>query len=507
MEQKLIAIKNLKISVVNHQVKELVRGISLNIAKGKVTAIVGESGAGKSLTGLALTKLAPGPMRYEGEINFAGENLLLASEERLQAIRGKDITMVFQEPMTALNPLQTIGQQLAEVLFLHIPGIRKKEVNARLKELLTDVGMPEFVKRLHYYPHQLSGGQRQRIIIAMAIANNPQLLIADEPTTALDIKTSAEIIELLERIQKKHKLAILIITHDLAIVRKFSHSIYVMKDGLIVEEGKTKDIFVHPQHAYTRFLINSEPERLVSNLPDDRGVLLSINQLRVSYPKSIGLFAWRKHEEVILHGVDLTLREGETLGVTGQSGSGKSTLALAILRLVKSQGMISFAGKRVDLLEHKELRKFRKNFQIVFQDPFASLNPRFIVYDAIAEGARAHKLFPDPEKLRAAVYKVLEDVGLSQEYAARYPHELSGGQRQRVAIARALIMQPKLIILDEPTSALDKPVQKQVLQSLYDLQQKYKISYLFISHDMAVIQAISHRIIRIEKGKLLDFKG
>lgn len=504
----LLTITDLKISFINPKgtAAEMVHGISLAIPKGKVVALVGESGAGKSITGLAIPKLVPGKIRYEGNIQFAGKNLLEMRENELLKIRGKDITMIFQEPMTALNPLHNLGKQLAEIITLHNPGITSHAVATRITELLNQVGLSEFINRLDHYPHQLSGGQRQRIMIAMAIANKPNLLIADEPTTALDTMTSHEIIELLKSIKNKVGLAILIITHDLSVVRAFSDYIYVMKGGDIVEHNTTKTLFSNPQHAYTKFLINSEPEKLVSPLSEDAEVLLSVNNLRVAYPKKIGLFTFSK-EEVILDSINLDIRVGETLGLIGPSGSGKSSLAQSLLRLIKSSGMISFAGQRVDLLGSRDLRKFRKNFQIVFQDPYASLNPRFNIYDAIAEGAITHKIYKNESELITAIYKVLDDVGLKHEYATRYPHELSGGQRQRVAIARALIMNPKLVILDEPTSALDKPIQKQTLLLLYNLQQKYNISYLLISHDRLVINALSHRVAVIKEGKIQISSG
>ncbi len=482
--------------------KKVVNKISFSIPSGQTVALVGESGSGKTVTGLSILKLLPeNKVRVFGKISMDNKNLLEMDNSDLLKVRGHKIGVIFQEPMTALNPLHSIGKQIFEAVYLHNPFIPTVSVWQRVKELLTLVELSHFRDKLDLYPHQLSGGQRQRVMIAIAIANNPELLIADEPTTALDAVVAKQIMELLVKIQKECKLSMLLITHDLSIVQNFAEQVCVMQNGKIVERGDVAEVFSNPKHKYTKFLIESEPVRDVTTLKSSAENILEIEDLNFKAKNSIGILGSSIPDKQILFNINLHIKKGETLGIIGGSGSGKTTLAMSILRLAPSQGKIIFNGERIDNLSVRKLRHIRREIQIVFQDPFDSLNPRMTVAEIIAEGPIAQNLFNDAE-LEQAVKKALKDVELPLSLANRYPHELSGGQRQRVAIARALVLQPKLLILDEPTSALDKAIQKSVLKLLSNLQKEYELSYLLISHDLSVINALSHRIAVMNEGKI-----
>ncbi len=505
VDEKIIDIKNLSITIKQHgkPIKTIVDNIDLAIPQGTVLALVGESGSGKTLTALSILRLLPSKhLKSAGEIDFRGQNLLTLSELELQKIRGNKVGMIFQEPMTALNPLHKVGQQIYEVIALHNPRMIQKQIMERIKELLKNVDLAGFIDRLDQYPHQLSGGQRQRIMIAMALANNPQVLIADEPTTALDVRVAKEIIELIKRIQKQFNLSVLIITHDLSIVKEVADHIAVMKDGKIIECGIAKTVLSKPKSQYTKYLLASEPTKIVRKGLIKGPVLLKTINLSVSYTKKIGFFASSKDQHKVLDNISLELREGETLGIVGSSGSGKTTLAMSLLKLIKSSGEIWFKNVRVDSMSAREFKKIRRDMQIVFQDPFASLNPRMMVRDIIAEGPVAHSIYANDNLLTKQIINSLKEVGLGSEIIERYPHELSGGQRQRVAIARALILKPSLLILDEPTSALDKPIQKAIIELLHALQKKFSLSYILISHDLRIIDALSHTIAVIDEGKI-----
>jgi microcin C transport system ATP-binding protein len=482
--------------------KKVVDKISFTIPKGQTVALVGESGSGKTVTGLSITKLLPeNKVKVSGKIFLGDQNLLDLSNEDLLKIRGNKVGMIFQEPMTALNPLHTIGQQIFEATALHNPFIPQVSIWQRVKELLSLVELAPFREKLDVYPHQLSGGQRQRIMIAIAIANNPDLLIADELTTAIDAIVAKQIMDLLKKIQNECKISMLLITHDLSVVRKNADYICVMQHGKMVEQGEIDSVFKNPKHKYTKFLIESEPERDIKPVRSNVENILEVKNLSVKTKSSIGIFGSSQFDKQILFDVNLDLKKGETLGIMGGSGSGKTTLAMSILRLARSQGEITFNGQRIDLLKGGKLKPLRREIQVVFQDPFDSLNPRMNIGEIISEGPIAQKMYSE-EQLEEAVKKALEDVELPADMANRYPHELSGGQRQRVAIARALILNPKLLILDEPTSALDKAIQKAVLKLLSDLQKKYSLSYILISHDLSVINAMSHRVAIIHEGKI-----
>lgn len=503
VEQRLIKIRNLSIGFNNygHKITKAVDNISFEIIKGQTLALVGESGSGKSLTALSLLNLQPKNATCSGEIIYNNENLLTLPENKILNIRGKKISIIFQEPMSALNPLHSIGKQISEIISIHNPLLHNREIIDKVHKLLELVELKEFKDRLNSYPHQLSGGQKQRALIAMAIANDPELLIADEPTTALDTDTTEEIIQLLKNIQKQKALSIFLITHDLSIVKTTADYIAVMQKGKIVEYGANKSILKKPKNNYTKSLIQSEPKRLVSNASQGEVVLLTKN-LSVSYQKDIGLFAFRKKEHNVLTDINIKLYKGETLGLIGTSGSGKTSLALALLKLIKSTGKIILNGRDINILKSNELKPIRRHLQIVFQDPFTSLNPRMKIKEIIAEGPLAHSVFKNSKILNQEIIKITSDVGLEPSFLTRYPHELSGGQRQRVAIARALILYPQLLILDEPTSALDKPIQQSILQLLYNLQNKYNLAYILISHDKHIINSLSHKIAILSNGKL-----
>ncbi len=479
--------------------------VSFSLNAGETLALVGESGSGKSVSALSILKLLayPAASHPSGEIFFNNENLLDADERDLRKVRGRDITMVFQEPMTSLNPLHTVEKQIAEVLELHTT-LRGDKIRTRIIELLGKVGIPNPETRLQDYPHQLSGGQRQRVMIAMALANNPKLLIADEPTTALDVTVQAQILKLLKDLQHEFGMALLLITHDLGIVRHMADNVCVMQKGKIVEQGPAKSLFANPQHDYTKMLLAAEPKGSPPPANGSNPVILTASDLKIWFPIRRGFFRKTIGHIKAVDGVSFSLRAGETLGIVGESGSGKTTLGLAILRLIASQGAISFQGTRIDGLPSKAVRPLRKNMQIVFQDPFGSLSPRLSVFQIVEEGLEIQNRSMTPAERRTRVMQALQEVGLDPETMDRYPHEFSGGQRQRIAIARALALEPKFIVLDEPTSALDMSVQAQVVDLLRSLQQKHNLAYLFISHDLRVVRALATHVIVMKNGLAVE---
>jgi microcin C transport system ATP-binding protein len=479
--------------------------VSFDIAKGECMALVGESGSGKSVTALSILKLLPYPAARHpsGSIVFNGRDLLKLSEREIRQVRGDDITIVFQEPMTSLNPLHTIEKQIGEILLLH-RGLTGAPARARTLEVLTQVGIPDPETRLKSYPHQLSGGQRQRVMIAMALANEPDLLIADEPTTALDVTVQAQIIALLKEIQKRLGMSLLFITHDLGIVRKIAQRVCVMKDGKIVEHGTVEGVFNSPQHPYTRALLAAEPRPDPAPPQPDAPVLLETEHLKVWFPITAGLMRKVVGHVKACDGLTIELRKGETLGVVGESGSGKSTLGRAILRLISSEGLIAFMGHDLQGLTFKEMRPFRRDMQIVFQDPYGSLSPRMSVADIIKEGLKVHQPDMTDQQRDEQVVQVLKDVGLDPEMRFRFPHEFSGGQRQRIAVARALVLEPSFIVLDEPTSALDMLIQAQMVDLLRDLQKRHNLTYLFISHDLRVVAALASRLLVMRHGLVVE---
>jgi microcin C transport system ATP-binding protein len=484
---------------------EAVQHVSFTIARGETVALVGESGSGKSVTALSVLQLLPYPLASHpsGAIVFDGEDMLGAGPDRLQRIRGNRIAMVFQEPMTSLNPLHTIEQQVNEVLFLH-KRLDKAAARARTLELLQLVGLPDAEKRLGAYPHQLSGGQRQRVMIAMALANEPDLLIADEPTTALDVTIQAQILKLLKDLQQKMGMALLLITHDLNIVRKVVDRVCIMTHGEIVEQGPVAQVFGQPQHAYTRKLLAAEPKGTAAVAEVDAPVVMAAKDVKVWFPITAGLMRRTIGHIKAVDGVSLSVRAGETLGVVGESGSGKSTLAYALLRLQKCEGSIRFRDTELQGRSWSEMCPMRKEMQIVFQDPFDSLSPRLPVFDIIAEGLAVHGIGQTEAERRAMVAAAMTEVGLDPATMDRYPHEFSGGQRQRIAIARAIVLKPHFIVLDEPTSALDMSVQAQIVDLLRDLQKKHGLAYLFISHDLRVVRALADRVMVMKDGKVVE---
>ncbi|MEM7057800.1 MAG: ABC transporter ATP-binding protein [Pseudomonadota bacterium] len=483
---------------------EAVKNVSLEIAPGETLALVGESGSGKSLTALSTVQLLPDSAEVTGSVAYQGTEMLNASEADLRRVRGNDISFIFQEPMTSLNPLHTIRKQIGESLSLH-QGLKGDHATDRIVELMTKVGIRDPRDRLDAYPHQLSGGQRQRVMIAMALANNPDLLVADEPTTALDVTIQAQILDLLAELQREQGLAMLFITHDLGIVRKVAHRVAVMQQGEIVETGATADVFDHPQHAYTKMLLDAEPRGLAEPISAGADVILEADKVRVWFPVKTGLLKRITSHIKAVTDIDVTIKSGETLGVVGESGSGKTTLALALMRLIGSQGgQIKFDGRDMQTMPKRDLRALRRDTQIVFQDPFGSLSPRMSIAEIVAEGLGVHGLGDRGLSQRDAVGRQLEEVGLKAEMMDRYPHEFSGGQRQRIAIARAMILKPKFVVLDEPTSALDMTVQTQIVDLLRDLQKKYSLGYMFISHDLKVVRAMAHRLIIMRQGEVVE---
>ncbi|MBV9261525.1 MAG: ABC transporter ATP-binding protein [Pseudolabrys sp.] len=479
--------------------------VSFSVGKGEIVALVGESGSGKSVTALSVMKLLPYPSASHpsGQIIFKGRDLLGASERELRGVRGDNITMVFQEPMTSLNPLHTIEKQIAEIIQLHNPT-SNDATRKRIIELLTQVGIPEPMSRLESYPHQMSGGQRQRVMIAMALANEPDLLIADEPTTALDVTVQAQILKLLKEQQQRLGMAVLFITHDLSIVRKLADKVCVMQHGKIVEQGPVERVFAAPGHPYTKALLAAEPKPDPAPPRPDAEEVVRANDLKVWFPIRRGVLRKTVGHIKAVDGVSVSLRKGETLGVVGESGSGKTTLGLALLRLISSDGPIVFLGKSIQGLKFKEMWPIRRDMQIVFQDPYGSLSPRMSVADIIAEGLQVHTPKLTREERDARVVRALKDVGLDPETRHRYPHEFSGGQRQRVALARAVVLEPTFVVLDEPTSALDMLFQSQMVDLLRDLQKRRDLTYMFISHDLRVVAALASRLLVLRNGKVVE---
>jgi len=502
----LVSVEDLSVAFLSGgKTTHAVKHISFDIGKAETVALVGESGSGKTVTALSILRLLPYPAASHpsGAIRFKDEDLMALPIDGLRHVRGNQISMIFQEPMTSLNPLHTIEQQIGEVLKIHC-GLSNSAARARVLDLLQKVGIEDPKGRLDSYPHQLSGGQRQRVMIAMALANEPDLLIADEPTTALDVTIQAQILDLLLKLKSEFNMAMLLITHDLGIVRKMADRVCVMTNGEIVERGTTHDIFAAPKHPYTKHLLASEPKGSPAASNAKAPVILEAKDLKVWFPIKRGFLRRVVGHIKAVDGIDLAVKEGQTLGVVGESGSGKTTLGLALLRLVSSDGPIVYLGNRIDGYDSKRMRPLRRDIQIVFQDPYGSLSPRLSVGQIIEEGLLIQKPDMDRAKRRARVSRALKEVGLDPASQDRYPHEFSGGQRQRIAIARALVLEPKFLILDEPTSALDVSVQAQIVDLLRDLQKRYKLAYLFISHDLKVVRALANAIIVLRHGKVVE---
>lgn len=505
MTTPLLSVKDLAVQFsVGSNTVNAVHNLCFDLHAGETLGIVGESGSGKSVSTLALLQLLPPATSHipRGSAVFKGTELLHCNKDSIRAIRGNRISMIFQEPMTSLNPLHTIEKQISESLLLH-KQMTRTSARKRVLELLDLVGIPDPASRLNDYPHQLSGGQKQRVMIAMALANEPDILVADEPTTALDVTVQKQVLELIKSLQKRLNMAVILISHDLNVVRHNADRIVVMKQGHVVESNTCEAIFNSPAHAYTKELIQAEPKGQPATIPERAKTLLEAKDLRVHFP--IEKNFWGKPVKFLkaVHDISIQIRESETLGIVGESGSGKTTLGMAILKLIGSQGAINFTGTRIDTLNQAEFRPYRKEIQIVFQDPYGSLSPRMSIAQIIAEGLEIHQI-GDEQDREQVIIKALKEVELDPEMRHRYPHEFSGGQRQRIAIARALALKPKLIILDEPTSALDRTVQVQVIELLKRLQAKYGIAYIFISHDLAVVKALSHRVVVMKQGQIVE---
>lgn len=506
MTQPLLSIDNLTVGFRREEnVRTVVNDVSLTVNAGETLALVGESGSGKSVTALSILRLLPSPptVYLSGDIRFHGESLLHANEKTLRGVRGNRIAMIFQEPMVSLNPLHNLEKQLYEVLSLH-RGMRREAARAEILSCLDRVGIRQAAKRLGDYPHQLSGGERQRVMIAMALLTRPELLIADEPTTALDVSVQAQILQLLRELQHELSMGMLFITHNLSIVKKLADSVAVMQNGRCVEQNRADILLNAPVHPYTQTLLNSEPVGDPVPLPAERSPLLKVDDLRVSFPIRKGVLKRVVARNNVVKGVSFSLRPGETLGLVGESGSGKSTTGLALLRLISSQGSIEFDGQQLQFLKRRELLPVRHRIQVVFQDPNSSLNPRLNVLQIIEEGLRVHQPALSADQREQQVITVMAEVGLDAETRHRYPAEFSGGQRQRIAIARALILKPSLIILDEPTSSLDRTVQAQILALLKSLQAKHRLAYIFISHDLHVVRALCHQVIVLRQGEVVE---
>ncbi|MEM7473059.1 MAG: ABC transporter ATP-binding protein [Pseudomonadota bacterium] len=500
---RLLDVQDLKVSFSQDgTLTEAVKGVSFHVDKGETVALVGESGSGKSVSALSTVRLLADSARVSGQISYDGTDLSNASERELMAVRGNDISFIFQEPMTSLNPLHTLEKQITESLSLH-QGLSGEPARDRVIELLEKVGIPQPAERLSSYPHQLSGGQRQRVMIAMALANGPELLIADEPTTALDVTIQAQILELLAELKAQEKMGMLFITHDLGVVRKIADRVYVMQHGEIVEHGPTAEIFGAPKHPYTKMLLEAEAAGVPAPVPENAQELVRTEDLRIWFPIERGLMKRTVGHVKAVNAASISVRAGETLGIVGESGSGKTTLALAVMRLISSQGPIHFQDRDIQGLKSRQLRPLRADMQIVFQDPYGSLSPRMTVEQIIAEGLSVHGTEAGRDT-RDMVAEIMEEVGLEPDMMHRYPHEFSGGQRQRIAIARAMILRPKLVVLDEPTSALDMTVQVQIVELLRALQRKYELAYLFISHDLKVVRALSHKVMVMKQGDVVE---
>ena len=504
--QPLLNVKNLSVRFnMGARHVDAVKNISFDLHAGETLALVGESGSGKSVTAMSIMQLLPYPKASHpsGSIKYKGEELVGASKAVLSRVRGDQIGMIFQEPMTALNPLHTIDKQIGEVLRLH-QGLDESEVRAEVLSLLQKVQIRDAEKRMKSYPHQLSGGQRQRVMIAMALANKPDILIADEPTTALDVTVQAEILALLKTLQDEMGMAILLITHDLAMVEKVADRVAVMRAGELVEMGETKALFARPEHEYTKMLLDAAPGVRATQAKTDAPIKIACDDLKVWFPIKKGLLRRTVDYVKAVDGISLEIQSGRSLGVVGESGSGKTTLALALLRLLKSEGEIRFEGEPIQALNSKQMRAIRPRMQMVFQDPYGSLSPRLTVAQIVSEGLEAHDMGDEASRAQDVI-AMLEEVEIDPESRHRYPHEFSGGQRQRIAIARAMIMKPSLVVLDEPTSALDRTVQGQIVDLLTNLQKKYGLAYLFISHDLTVVRALSDDILVLQQGKAIEY--
>ncbi|MEP2473132.1 ABC transporter ATP-binding protein [Roseobacter sp.] len=499
----LLEVKDLRVGFrQDGRVTEAVKGVSFAVERGETVALVGESGSGKSVSALSTVSLLGESAQVSGSVTYDGQQMIGADETALRRVRGNDISFIFQEPMTSLNPLHTIEKQLGESLALH-QGLAGAAARARILELLDQVGIQDAESRIGSYPHQLSGGQRQRVMIAMALANEPDVLIADEPTTALDVTIQAQILDLLKELKDRLGMGLLFITHDLGIVRRIADRVCVMQHGEIVETGATADIFDAPKHPYTVKLLSAEPSGAPEPVPENAEVIAQTEKMKIWFPIQAGLLRKTVGHVKAVNEASFSVRAGETIGIVGESGSGKTTLALAIMRLIASEGQIVFMGQDVRQWSTRQLRTLRKDMQIVFQDPFGSLSPRMTCAQIISEGLGIHKVDADRDP-RDLVREVMEEVGLDPATMDRYPHEFSGGQRQRIAIARAMVLRPRLLVLDEPTSALDMTVQVQIVDLLRDLQSKYGLAYIFISHDLKVVRAMSHQVMVMRRGDVVE---